>query len=88
MLESHKQIDALLEQRGEELCYLYDRWQDEQEYEDFAEYREAVQRIIPHTITKFTQSPFAIYFSTDEADYKVRITHSEIDFRWRTKGDI
>ena len=47
MLESHKQIDALLEQRGEDLCYLYDRWQDEQEYEDFAEYREAAQRIIP-----------------------------------------
>ena len=86
MSESHKQLDALLEQRGEDLCYLYDRGQDEQEYEDFAEYREAVQRIIPPTITKFTQSPFAIYFSTDEADYKGRITDGEIDFRWRTKG--
>lgn len=87
MSESHEQIDALLEERGENLCYLYDRWQDEQKYEDFAEYREAAQRIIPHPITKMTKRPFAIYFSTNEADYKVRITHGEIDFRWRMKGD-
>jgi hypothetical protein len=87
MLLSHKRVDALIEQRGEDLCHLYDRWQDEQKYEDFAEYREAAQRIIPHTITKFTKHPFAIYFSTNEADYKVRITHGEIDFRWRMKGD-
>jgi hypothetical protein len=87
MSESHERIDALLEERGEDLCYLYDRWQDEQKYEDFAEYREAAQRIIPHPITKMTQRPFAIYFSAADRDYNVRITSSDgifsIDYRWR-----
>ena len=52
-----EQIDKLAEYFG----YLYDRWQDESQYEDFADYRNALQtRVAAHgaTVKTFTSRPF------------------------------
>lgn len=42
------------------LSYLYDRWQDEKEYEDFADYIEQMKKLAPEgtRFIKGRQSPF------------------------------
>ena len=37
-------INKLMDLIGERLVYLYDRWQDEKEYEDFAKYITAMKK--------------------------------------------
>tara|TARA_R100000234_G_scaffold109729_1_gene81712 strand:- start:20 stop:328 length:309 start_codon:yes stop_codon:yes gene_type:complete len=83
MSEAHEKLVSMIGEVAQDLCYLYDRWQDEGDYEDFAEYRKAAQHFIPYPITKMTKRPFAIYFSTVEADYRVQmLTGGAIDVRW------
>ena len=79
--EAHEKVLSLIDKEGHQLCYLYGRWQDEREYEDFAEYRKAAQEVIPYPIT-MTKRPFAIYFSTHEADYRLKILPRGIDIQW------
>lgn len=38
-------ISRLLDEHHQKLFYLQDRWKDEKEYEDFAEYQEVVSKI-------------------------------------------
>lgn len=87
MSEAHEKLVSMIGEE-EDLCYLYERWEYEREYEDFAEYRKAAQHLIPYPITKMTKRPFAIYFSTVEADYRVQmLTGGAIDIRW-AKRDL
>jgi hypothetical protein len=53
---TQQQIDTLAKQ----FAYLYDRWQDESQYEDFADYRNAFAAKLPAgaTVKSFTPRPF------------------------------
>lgn len=47
------------------LAYLYDRWQDEWEYEDLNDYLEAIKRHIPEAY-EMTESPFGFKTKCDD----------------------
>jgi hypothetical protein len=42
--------------------YLYSRWQDEKEYEDFQEYIDAAEDKVGLPIDKMTKRPFQVNF--------------------------
>lgn len=44
---------------------LYERWQDEHEYEDFADYKTAMANALPEgaTLTKMTKRPFRVEYT-------------------------
>ena len=64
------------------LEYLYDRWQDEKEYEDFSEYKETLEKAFTEqgaTVTKVTKSPFAAHFTaSDGLRYIAKVTSRNI----------
>jgi hypothetical protein len=51
--------------QGERLAYLFDRWQDESEYEDWAEYETAMRALLPAgwEFVNATKRPFGVRFS-------------------------
>jgi hypothetical protein len=57
--------EAETKRLAEFLAYLYGRWQDEKEYEDFADYKKALLGKLPagSTVDRFTKSPFRVEFS-------------------------
>lgn len=64
------------------LEYLYDRWQDEKEYEDFSEYKETLAKAFTEqgaTLTKMTKAPFAAHFTTqDQTKWVAKVTSRNI----------
>ena len=56
---------------AELICYLWERWQDEHEYEDFNDYFKAVKECIPE-ITKMTKRPFG--FKAECSDGVLTVT--------------
>lgn len=59
----NKMFDDVLESMG----YLYSRWQDEKQYEDFEEYKKVmIKNLEPFegfTLTKATKRPFGFQFT-------------------------
>lgn len=45
--KAHTPGASPIEKAADFLCYLHARWQDESEYEDFAEYQKAIARRLP-----------------------------------------
>jgi hypothetical protein len=45
--------------------YLYDRWQDEKEYEDFSDYQTAIKKNLPKgaEFISMTKKPFCVKFT-------------------------
>lgn len=61
--------------------YLYDRYQDEKEYEDFEEYRKAVQvycQLDGIKFEKLTKSPFALTYTSDGHRYVAKVTSRNV----------
>lgn len=61
--------------------YLAGRWQDEQEYEDFAEYRAAVEKKMPDgfTLLEMKKKPFSFKFSApDNLVYRIKVKGNKI----------
>lgn len=60
-----ERINAMFDTMAERIAYLHARWQDEKEYEDFAEYRRVVEKRLPEgfTLTDMTKRPFAFTFT-------------------------
>lgn len=82
------QIDALLANQPlvDCLLYLFDRWQDEAEYEDFAEYGKRLQHHLPEAFTfvKATKRPFGMEFSHPQfpaGRYAIRVTSNSLYWR-------
>jgi len=72
-----KIVDKVMDRIGETLISLYFRWQDEREYEDFADYAREVKSFF-HAIpdakfVKMTKRPFAVYW-TCRSDGLLRMT--------------
>jgi hypothetical protein len=55
--------------------YLYDRWQDEKDHEDFKDYVEAMMKMMPSgaTLVKGTKRPFGVTFKYGEATVQIAI---------------
>jgi hypothetical protein len=69
--------------------YLYGRWQDEKEYEDFQEYIDAVENRLGLPIERMTKRPFeaVIFASRDWFIYfKATSRHIEYGKRRRQRG--
>lgn len=54
------------------LFYLWERWQDEKEYEDIQEYLKAIQKSIPEAF-KITKRPFGIVCECDDGQMHIQI---------------
>lgn len=60
--------------------YLYDRWRDEQEYEDFSEYQAAAKTWCDGKVdfVKLTKTPFQLSFKSDGHTYAAKVTSRNV----------
>jgi hypothetical protein len=56
---------SLTEDQQNHICYLYGRWLDEHEYEDWKDYENELKKIFP-TMTKSSKRPFGVFVPCDE----------------------
>lgn len=65
--------DTFFEAAAKTLGYLWGRWQDEKEYEDFANYILPIKKIAEQhagvAIVKMTKRPFAVTFTAEGKTY-------------------
>lgn len=62
---------------GDHAANLYGRWQDEREYEDFADYVANIKREVEAlggVFVSATSRPFHITFELDGKRYKIKVT--------------
>lgn len=76
-------ITTLLDAVSERVGYLHGRWQDEREYEDFAEYEKAMRAVVPagYTLLRATKRPFGFHFRIEafpHAVFRVRVTSRQV----------
>ena len=64
------------------MIYLYGRWQDESQYEDFHEYISYIKKRLPKGATKmtFTKRPFEMKFWVGTKKFGVRVMATRIMF--------
>jgi len=68
----------------DKLGYLYNRWQDEMEYEDIKDYQLPLNPIAKKfgvTILKMTKKPFGCDFTVDGETYKITVSATRIQCR-------
>ena len=73
-----EKLDEVLEFMG----YLYSRWQDEKEYENFNDYVQALEKKIDCNMIRFTKNPFQAFFEIDGSNHWIKVTSTRIS--WRT----
>lgn len=63
--------------------YLYARWQDEKEYEDFADYIAHMTKKMPDgaTLTKMTKRPFRVEYTMPDGARRWILANSR-EVRW------
>lgn len=80
-----QKIDQRVEQFVERMSYLYDRWQDEREYEDFNDYRDAMVKAVGVIRGKFVKAhkrPFGCTFVSEKGlSYRFKITSAHYQFK-------
>jgi hypothetical protein len=62
-----KVLSVWMEANHQRLAYLFDRWQDEKEYEEWSDYAMAMQKMVESlqptfVILKYLKRPFGITF--------------------------
>lgn len=74
--ENKAKIDALYKSAADTLGYLYNRWQDEREYEDFADYENEMRKLLPagFVFWRGTKRPFGFRFMLDGNAYALEMT--------------
>ena len=80
--QNRREANRLLEKVIARLGYLFDRWQDEKDYEDFADYKGNIKRLLNDEGAKFIglkQRPFELTYDCAHLDRKVvvRVTSKE-----------
>lgn len=73
--------DEVINELAEFFGALYDRWQDEKEYEDFAEYRDAFNKSLDKraaTLVRMTASPFVVRFTCAGFLFNMKATAKEV----------
>jgi len=68
--EERKQLaHEVFEKMESDITYLYCRWQDEKEYEDFGDYTKRIKKSVEEFGVKFikaTKRPFGFVYCLDE----------------------
>lgn len=76
--ESQRAAEVVFNAMEKHFCYLYSRWQDEKEYEDFDEYKTSMKKTLePHTDAEFlsmTSRPFAMLVKVKGYTWKIFAT--------------
>lgn len=73
---------------------LYSRWQDEQQYEDFADYKKAMSEAVlaeapkETLIVKAMKSPFGVVIRIPGFPYDAQIAVSRGAFGWKALSTI
>lgn len=67
--ELFKSIDNT---RAELLCGLWERWQDEKDYEDINDYLAVIQKYIPSAY-KMSKKPFGVLCKCDDGDLHIQV---------------
>ena len=83
MLETKKIIKKI--NKHGQLFYLYDRWQEEKEYEDFADYIENAKKFIEKNglvFVKMTKG-FKVIVKHNDTLVKMKITNSYTDVSYQ-----
>jgi hypothetical protein len=72
----------------DELGRLFDRWLDEEKYEDFSEYQAAIETLLPHGSTGFrmTQKPFQAVFVYQGTEHTLIATKGSVRHLIRKAG--
>lgn len=64
--------------------YLYSRWQDEFEYEDFADYIAVMKsKLEEHEGVKFVRAlkrPFGCVYTVHDVKYQIKVTAREVSY--------
>jgi len=66
------------------IFYLYERWQDEKEYEDFADYQKSAKERVEALgfgYIDMTKRPFAIKVQIDE--YQIALSVTQKTYKWK-----
>jgi|TARA_R100000789_G_scaffold85668_1_gene81686 hypothetical protein len=82
-------MKEIVENLVEHLGYLYDRWQDEKEYEDFSLYIENVKNTVEQNGVEFIslkKRPFEVHIKKGEKEGMIKVTAKAISFTEFTKG--
>jgi uncharacterized protein YeeX (DUF496 family) len=88
-----KKVNDLMDKMGERLVYLYDRWQDEKEYEDFQDYIDAMKKdfekyckeaIMSNAVfVKVGKRPFGVTY--DFEGWRVVLSSNASCVKWSAK---
>lgn len=68
----------------DKFSYLYNRWQDEMEYEDINDYQLPLNPIAKKfgvTILKMNKKPFGCDFTVDSKTYKITVSATRMQYR-------
>jgi len=65
------------------LGYLYDRWQDEKEYEDFKEYADVMKKKVGDAFVRATKRPFGFVMKAEGGEVQVYVNSKSFGFNVR-----
>lgn len=68
----NKMVVLISEKHAEFIFYLYERWQDEKEYEDFQDYIDVMKERIPEVLTG-TKHQFGFIIKCDDGEIFVGV---------------
>ena len=74
---------ALFETMMKPMMSLYDRWQDEHEYEDFNDYADLLKKEVElrnGVFVKATKRPFGFHFKVDDRTYAAKINAHQYSY--------
>lgn len=76
-------VDNFVGDQMDTLVYLYDRWQDEKEYEDINDYSASLITKMPDGMefVKMTKRPFGLQVKVGQSTYQIRVTASELSWK-------
>ena len=60
---------------------LYNRWQDEQQYEEWKDYAKVLKKSVQDAggvFVKATSQPFEVFFKSAEGTFKIKVNGSNI----------
>jgi len=83
--ETIAKATAIWKQIQEKICYLYERWQDEQLYEDWADYVNAAKAEVAViggcSFIGMTRRPFAVKIQMGE--YQIACSVTQKAYKWK-----
>lgn len=75
MAKGREKISQLLLDKVEDMLdYLYERWQDEKEYEDFSDYEKVMRDAVGDGFIKATKRPFGFITQIEGFPYKSHVS--------------